>query len=232
MLENYITKNEISMPRTPNKFISWFEEKLNIAKYLQRDSRKQHLLHQGYTKYFHEELFPLYRLLQNKLETWNDINFIPILGNQNFDVKVESSGYNFPKYIEITQADMNEQEHLRMMYFFEHGSVNMVGKVTKEGTKKTGLKFSVEDECGERSETNLKKKSQIKEAIEKKQKVKENPAGTALLVYFDDYIAFSQDKERKEMDEFLDTMHSLWNNRYMRLFVVGASGKRFWEKEF
>lgn len=230
MLENYITKEEISQPRTPKQFVSWFEEKLATTKQLSHALREQNLLHKGIAKYFYEELFPLYRLLQNKLEAWNDVEFIPILGNQNYDIEVKSDRADFLKYIEITQADMNEDEHFRMRYLLEHGSVNKIGKVSKQGTKRAGLKISVINEAKRHTELNLEKKNQIKKAIEDKQKVKRKPDNTALLVDFDDYIAYSQDEDRKEMNKFLDSVYNLWNKQYVTLFVVGASGKGCWEK--
>ena len=300
-LEDYLTKEEISKPRTPKQFVNWFEEKLSVTKQLRHDLLKQNILHEGIAKYLYEELFPLYRLLQNKLEEWNDVKFTPILGYQNFDVDVKSNRNNFLKNIEITQADMNYDEKNRMMYLFQNetseklknlpnearfpehlknkirhdkskklliykgamsekekgillklskdipyqnsvkelfqksqsssdGSVSMIGKVSAKGTDKIGKTISVENVARKYSELNSEKKVQIHDAIKKKQKVENTPDDTALLVYFDDYIAFSRDGDKKEMEEFLDSIINLWNNQYTSLFLVGASGKGFWER--
>ena len=80
----------------------------------------------------------------------------------------------------------------------------IIGKVSRKGTKRTGLKISVINEFKRHTELNLEKKNMIKKAIEDKQKVKKRPDSTALLVYFDDYIAYSQDEDRKKMNKFLD----------------------------
>ncbi|HAH21599.1 MAG: hypothetical protein A2Y00_05640 [Omnitrophica WOR_2 bacterium GWF2_43_52] len=69
-LENYINKEEISIPRTPEEYILWFEGKLQITKEQREELKTQNILHKGVAKYFYEELFPLYRLLQNKSKTW------------------------------------------------------------------------------------------------------------------------------------------------------------------
>jgi hypothetical protein len=229
MFEDYISRDEISQSRTTKEFINWFGEKLEILKGHREELKKQNLLHQGLAKIFYEELFPLYRLLQHKIEEWHDVKVTCILGNQSFDVKLESNRKDIPQYIEITQADLKENDYLRMRHFCESGSVSMTGEVSHKGTKRTGLQISVEDGFREESELNAKKKSQIEAAIKNKQKVAKRLDGTALLIYFDDYIAFSHDQDRKELSEFLDSTHNLWKDQYTRLFVVGASGKYFWE---
>lgn len=94
--EKYIKKEEISQPRTPGEYIDWFERKLKITKKRREDLKIQNILHKGIAKYFYEELFLLYRLLQNKSKTWQGSSFTPIIGNQNFDVKVDSARKNIP----------------------------------------------------------------------------------------------------------------------------------------
>jgi hypothetical protein len=159
--ENYITKEEASIPRNPKEFIDWFKEKLRITKEYRDELKKQNLLHEGIAKIFYEELFPLYRLLQCKEKEWHDTRIMYVYGNQNFDVEIISSRQDIPRFIEITQSDMNKEEYLRMKYFLEKGSVSMIGSVLKEGNKKTGLKISVEEIATDHSEWNLKKKEQI-----------------------------------------------------------------------
>ncbi|MFA4991290.1 MAG: hypothetical protein WC569_01755 [Candidatus Omnitrophota bacterium] len=229
MLKSYINKNEISQPKTPNEFIEWFEQKLKITKNHREELKKQNILHEGIAKKFYEELFPLYRFLQHKAEEWHDvkINYSP--GNQNFDVEVKSDREFIPKYIEITQADMNENESLRMRYFSKKSTVSMTGKVLKKGTKRTGLRISVDDEAKKRCVLISEKMEQIRIAINKKINVTKRPDSTALLVYFDDYIGFTQNKERQKINVFLSKNES-WKKQYIYLFVVGASGEFFWEK--
>ena len=108
--ESWINKEEIPVPRNPKQFVAWFEEKLRNVEGLRPNLRKQNRLHKGIAKKFYEELFPLYRLLQKKEEAWNDIELIPVLGNQNFDVEIKSCRDDFLEYVEITIAGMGENE--------------------------------------------------------------------------------------------------------------------------
>ncbi|MBU2101989.1 MAG: hypothetical protein KKF80_01190, partial [Candidatus Omnitrophica bacterium] len=180
-------------------------------------------------KKFYEELFPFYRLAQRKSEEWGDVKVTCVLGNQNFDVRLESSDNSIPRHIEITQADRDEEEHLRMLYFLEHSSVTMIGKVTKVGTKRTGLQILVKDEAGEGNKSILEKIGLIQKAIDRKIKVTQRPDMTALLVYFNDYLKYPRGKGQNELDAFLSENES-WKPQYVRLFVVSASGELFWEK--
>ena len=63
-------------------------------------------------------------------------------------------------------------------------------------------------------------------------KVIARPDSTALLVYFNDYTAFRYDEEmsRQEMNIFVDSINFPWSDRYVALYLVGASGKSFYER--
>ena len=230
--ENYINKEEISIPRTPKEYILWFEGKLKITKERREELKTQNILHKGIAKYFYEELFPLYRLIQNKSTIWGNAKFISIVGNQNFDVKVNSDRHDMPEYIEIVVADRDELEHARMEYFLSQGQVNMIGDVLIERNKTLGKKIIVDEEAHSSEEINRKVKDRINSLINKKIMVKERPDKTALLVFFDDYTAFRYDlnKSKSEMDEFLNLIDMPWRGRYSALYIVGASGKSFWER--
>jgi len=229
MLEKYLTESEISQSRTLKEYIEWFDQKLAITKEYREELKKQNILHEGIAKKFYEELFPLYRLAQHKRKEWGNVKVTCVLGNQNFDVKLESSNISVPKYIEITQADRDEEEHLRMLYFLEQGSVTTTGKVTKVGTKRTGLQILVEDKVGESNKSISEKIGRIQEAIGRKTEGKNYPDMTALLVYFDDYLKYPRGKGQKEIDTFLSNNNS-WRSQFVRLLVVSASGELFWEK--
>jgi len=230
-LENYINAEEISTPRTPNEYILWFEKKLKITKTLREELKSQNILHQGIAKIFYEELFPLYRLLQNKLQEWKNARFTPIIGNQNYDVEVKTENNRTPQYIEIVIANMNEIEHARMEYFLENGHVSMVGGVSIERNRRLGKKITVEEEAHSSEEINRKVKDRINSLINKKIMVKERPNNTALLVFFDDYTSFRYDicSSKSEMNTFLDSIKIEWQNRYSALYIVGASGS-FYER--
>lgn len=231
-LEQYISEDEISQPRTAIEYILWFESKLGITKERREELKKQNILHIGVAKVFYEELFPLYRLLQNKLKEWSDLRFKPGVGNQNYDVEVEAGRGGVPQYIEIVVADRNEEEHARMEYFLNYGQVNMIGDVLIMRDKKNGKTISVDEEAHSSAEINRKIENRISELINKKMAVTERPNNTALLVFFDDYTAFRYDlyTSKPNMDAFLDSIKVCWQNRYSALYVVGASGNSLWQR--
>jgi len=71
-LEEIITIEEICSPRTPTQFLEWFENKLSEMK--ETDGiNDQVILREGIGKFFYEEVFPLFRLLQNKKDAWSNL---------------------------------------------------------------------------------------------------------------------------------------------------------------
>jgi len=228
-LEEIITIEEICRPRTPTQFLEWFEDKLREIK--ETDViNDQVILREGIGKFFYEEVFPLYRLFQNKKDTWSNLKFKNVYGNQPFDVEIfGSKECEFPSFLEITIADQNYEDHLRMRYFTEHGHVCMTGSVTYTGSKKTGLNVSVANEAREHTEMNQEKKDLIRIAITRKTS-KAYPENTGLLVYFDDYVVFSRYKDKTVMDGFLDELDVGWTDKFSALYLVGASGNQIWER--
>ena len=228
----WINKDEISHARTAEEYILWFENKLKITKERREELKESNILHKGIAKIFYEELFPLYRLLQNKLKEWSDVRFRPIIGNQNYDVEVNSEKNKTPQYIEIVVADRNEAEHARMEYFLDHGQVNMVGDVAIMREKKNGKIIRVDEEAHSSEEVNQKIENRIHALINKKMTVKQRPNNTALLVYFDDYTAFRYDVDnsKPEMNSFLNSLKIQWQKRYSALYMVGSSGQSFFER--
>ena len=228
-LEDFMSKDEIAQSRMPEEYISWFEGKLNIIKQRREELKQQNILHQGVSKYFHEELFPLYRLLQNKLEDWEQAKFLPVIGGQNYDVKVNTNRSDVPQYIEITITDRDEEQHNRMEYFLKHGEVDLLGAVSI--SRKPIRKIQVEGGLLDERKINQGQKNRIQESIVKKTKVVKRMEGTALLVYFDDYTYFRYDRpeSKQEMGLFLASINTEWQKQYTQLYVVGASGKSFWQ---
>jgi len=203
--EKYFNEGEIELSRTAEEFIRWFEGKLAITKEKREELREQNLLHVGIAKIFYEELFPLYRFLQNKREEWRVESFAPVLGNQNYDVAIQTSREDVPKYIEIIITDMDKDEYFRMKCLVKDRSVEMGNRDVK---------------------------ALIVKSIDKKMSVVERPQNTALLIYFDDYVDFRFDDEtaKFKMNSFIDSLRLPWKERYAALYVVGASGKSFYER--
>jgi hypothetical protein len=227
-LEEIITIEEICSPRTPAQFLEWFEDKLREMKETE-GINDQVILREGIANFFYKEVFPLYRLLQNKKDAWRDLKFKNVYGDQPFDVEIFGSKENeLPSFLEITIAEKYE-DHLRRRYFTEHGHVCMTGPVGYTGTKKTGLNISVANEVGDLVEMNQEKKDLIRNRIAQKTS-KAYPKNTGLLVYFDDYVAFSRYKDKAIMEGFLDELDVDWTDKFSALYLVGASGNQMWER--
>ncbi len=213
---------------TPQQFVGWFDQKL--AESRRREFRRSALLHEreGGWKLFYEELFPLYRLLQKKLLDWSDVEFKPLPGNQpGVDVEVKSRRSPFFRYIEITQADMDQEERWRTEAFSEHGSVTLGTPVSKENGR-----ISVGNDPVDCADLRQEKVRLIRIAIKRKIKrfSRSRSDDIALLIYFDDCLYPFEDADGdKEVDALLDSVSNIWSS-YTRLFLVGAR-EGYWERQ-
>ncbi len=79
-----------------------------------------------------------------------------------------------------------------MLTLHETGQVSGLGRVQKSGTKRTGRKVDVKAEMVSQQDILAKEARLISDAIENKLG-KDYPAQTALLVAFDDTMAFGRD---------------------------------------
>ena len=228
MLEALITPDEIEQDRSPDDFVDWFERFLEATQG-DRSLREQILLRRGIAKPVYEEVFPLYRLLSQKRPPWREKKFRNILGNQPFDVIVTPGGGLFD-LIEITVADIDRAEAMRMEVFVAQGRVPAAAPVTWSGTKRTGHHVEISEDMQLHSGLIEKKKSQIIAAVERKCR-KTPKVSSALLVYFDDYVCFADEADMPVMREILETVRPVWQGRFRALYIVGASGKHIWEDE-
>lgn len=228
MLEQLVTPDEIAQDRSPADFVVWFERFLEKTRG-DEGCRREILLRQGLAKPVYEEVFPLYRLLDLKRTAWSERRFRNVLGNQPYDVSVTPAVPGSFAFIEITTADNDQAEALRMEVFVEKGAVSGIGPVTWSGTKRTRRSVEISEDMQLHSDLLKKKRNQIVAAIERKSQ-RDYPAGTALLVYFDDYVAFADPDDQPVMQEVLAATREVWRSRFCTLFIVGASGKRFWEE--
>lgn len=226
MLEDFISAEEIQRARTPEEFIAWFEQYLN-GPGSDNQHREQILLRRGIAKTMYEEVFPLYRLLQHQREQWANRTFRNVIGSQSYDVEVApTDGGSFSK-IEITVADADQAEALRMEEFVAKGHVSALGPVTWTGTKRTGRSVTISDDAQSHVELVRRKRAQIQTAAARKC-AWDYPTHTALLISFDDYVAFADPDDTTVMEELLADLANLWRPKFARLWIVGNSGKRLW----
>lgn len=223
-----ITSDEIGVARYPSEYINWFESYLEKTR-TNKSFRKRIIKRNGIFKEVYEEVFPIYRLLQKFGLEWSDCRFRNVIGSQNYDVDITGEGDQPFDFIEVTVADATHKEQLRMDYFAEHGTVSFTGDVSWTGTRKTGHDIQISEDMSLHRDLNNKKLTGITDAIAKKSK-KEYRDNTALLVYFDDYTAFSDEHDEEQFKTFFERLDDCWQSKFSELFIIGASGKNCWRK--
>ncbi len=107
------------------------------------------------------------------------------------------------------------------------GGVSLLADVS---FSKKGKGIQIKEEMRSSRETIQKIQSEIANLIDDKI-THERPDSTALLVYFDDYIVnHNSDEWKAKMSHFINSINISWQNKFLSLYVIGASGKSFWEK--
>lgn len=136
-LEELLSEPEIQTPRRPHIFLEWFEALLRRIHAINDDQlNRQVLTRAGIAKQMYEELFPLYRLLQEKRNEWASISVRNVLGNQAGDVEIISHGADsgkIPEKLEITYAVSGRDHMLRMGHLADHGWTSMSGPLSELG---------------------------------------------------------------------------------------------------
>lgn len=100
-------------------------------------------------------------------------------------------------------AHEGEDEYLRMRYLHETEEVSGLGKVTKHGTKRTGLSIEVQSEMVSQAEVIERESKLLSDAIERKL-AKSYPKNTLLLIAFDDVMAFDRKDNIQRMEVILE----------------------------
>ena len=236
-LEKILTREECEQTRTTQNLGAWVDEKITLFHMLSKKNdviKRKLLLHEGIFKKFYEEIYPLSLFAQHYYKGCTDIFFKPEIGNQNFDAIILDCLKEPIHEIEITQAHAGHPEYLRMKYFLKHGHVNPLGDVVYSGTKRSGHVIVVENEAIDHPKIIEDSLILIEKAIRKKANRSKNNHNidTLLLIVFDDFIAFRPDgkeEERKILVKFINDKIYLLKPNFDRVFLVGWSGKSFYE---
>ena len=100
-----LTAEEMIIPRTPTELNRWVEGKCRL--FADRPEAKAWvLLHQGLSKKFHEEIYPLSLFVMHFYTGRSDIHCIPNLDNRDFDAIILDYSVSPPSElkVEITSA--------------------------------------------------------------------------------------------------------------------------------
>lgn len=231
MAEDFVTAEEIEKERTSDELAVWIESKISaIAAHA--GGKEAIRLRRGLCKKLVEEVYATSIFAKHKYASEPLVRFLPVLGNQQYDVRVRDMRVTPPfiHYLEVTQAHEGEQDYLRMLELTRKGHVWASGNVTKKGTKHTGIELTVDSSAKSMSEHIDRGTKLIKEAVERKAGGRYN-SNTSLVVMYEDTIAFQDEQERLELDSFMRTLLPKSNLEFDRLYLVGWSKQNFHEYE-
>lgn len=229
--QSILIKEEMVVERTPKELTAWVERKLLEFKGF--DCLKERvLLHKGLFKKFYEEVYPLNIFVNKLYKERSDVGCTSNLDNQDFDAVICDYSFSPPHKlrVEFTCAIEYPDEHMRMKYFLGHGHVNVYGKLSYTGTKKTGHKIHVENEMIDRDVLLQKKFLLIKKAAEQKsmlRKLKKYGRKHVLVIFFDDCFLFNSEDDVRLLENFVKTNVLPIPLNFKAVYVLGLSGKTF-----
>jgi len=139
------------------------------------------------------EAFPIGLFAARYFEASDQVRIGLKIGNQNFDALVEDrrSTSSAVEHIEVTIAGDGEEDYLRMRALHERGEVSGLGRLTKTGTRRTGLTVTVASEMVSQQQVLTNERARVARAIERKLG-KPYPDNTVLVLAFDDTMAFDR----------------------------------------
>jgi hypothetical protein len=213
-----LTSQVLEQPQTAGAYLDWVKGLIKRVKSEDPDGLRKIMLRIGLAKELMQEAFPIGLFASKYFEGSSQVEIALKVGSQGYDAVVndqreKSSGIT---YIEVTFASEGEIDYLRMLTLHETGQVSGLGRVLKTGTKKTGLVVKVENEAVSQAEILAKERSVVSEAIERKL-AKAYPAGTALLVAFDDTMSYDRADNIANIEFVLDSYRE-----QLRVFRVVA----------
>lgn len=192
MAHSILTHGLLEEQHTAADYLPWVkllislvkEEPDGLARIRQRVGLANELLN---------EAFPIGLLAATFFGASDQVRLALKVGSQPYDATVSDLRPNGTsiQYIEVTVAGEGEDDYLRMLTLQECGHVSGLGRVTKSGTKKTGLNITVESAMVSQTEVLDRERNSIAGAIERKL-TKSYPPHTLLLVAFDDTMAFDR----------------------------------------
>jgi hypothetical protein len=216
----FVTKQELEMPRSAAQLLAWAEEKISSIGKTDRGKRAIRF-RKGLCKTLVEEALPLGIFCAHYFKASRCVTIQHIVGNQNYDAIVTDARVRKSPitYLEVTQAHGGQTEHLRMIELERRGSVNVLGRVKKRGTKHTGITVDIENEAKPHHDVVAAEKDRITKAVERKAG-KSYPKGTGLIIVFDGYVAFRNSEDAEDLRQFAKkNLQSKVTNFYLAALV-------------
>jgi hypothetical protein len=193
------------------------------SKELRKTSRSPGRLWKKYI----EEILPLAHLGQHLFPGSPDVQCQPILrdsGNCDAIITFPDGSKTTSLFVEFTYAKDGHEDSLRMEVLKDKGRVNLLGKVTYSGTKKTGHHIDVEDEAVFRPSILEKHRRLIIDRVKAKS-IKRYSPDHILVVVFDDYTGIRSEPEMADLKSYLASEMDLSALDFRGLYLLGSSGK-------
>lgn len=235
VLGRLLTKEEMVLPRTPSELAAWVDEKCD-AFADNEEARAWVLLHQGLSKKFHEEAFPLSRFVSHVFSRREDVRCALNLDDRDFDATIFDYSVSPASElkVEITSAINGHGEYLRMKLLLEHGHVSAWGTVRAKGTERSGHEIEIDDEIVDHQFLMNTTFLLIKKAVERKSMTNKeaNRYGSShiLIITFDDWCWFKP-KDASTLRLFLRKKIAKIPLNFAMVYVVGLSGKTCFQVE-
>lgn len=226
----FITKEELTVKRTPQELVKWVECKFQEITQQEGGSQaiRKREKRDGLLKQFIEEIYPLSILASFLFDGRNDITLQPVIGNQNYDAVITDYAFSPPheNKLEITLAEDKEYLVREMLQAKRYAPIT--GEIKKKGTKHTGEEYCYS--IGVRSlEDYLNKQIELlSQALERKLKNKYERNTSLLMMFFDAGTSFDETDIREPLSSFIkDELWSKAEQQFSVLYLVSSSKKIF-----
>jgi hypothetical protein len=177
--------DECRIERTPRKLRRWVDEQFQIIG-ATREGKSAIRLRTGPLKQFVEEVYPLSLWAATLYGEREDVTIQWAGDTSPFDARIRIFSHSqlHESQLEITVACNGHEDHLRMAYANEHGSVPLTGAVTSIGTR-VNRRIEVTFEARSHGAITGDVCRHVRDAIKGKVR-KTYPSRTSLLVMVDD----------------------------------------------
>lgn len=189
MATSVLTREVLEEVHTAAEYLQWARALIALVRE-EQDGIERIRLRIGLAKELMNEAFPLGLLASKYFAESDEVRIQLKIGNQTHDAIVSDTRARVSpvKFVEATLASEGEDDYLRMRVLHEQGHVSGLGRVTKSGTQRTGLKIQVEPQAVSQAEVLQRERTCVVQALERKLG-KSYPANTLLLVGFNDEMA-------------------------------------------
>lgn len=192
MTTSVLSPAELEETHTAADYLQWVQGLISRVQ-SEPNGQEQIRLRRGLAHELMNEALPIGRLAIKYFGASERVRISLKIGNQTFDASVtdERNDSSLVQYIEVTTAGDGEDDYLRMRVLHERGEVSGLGRVTKSGTKKSGLSIDVAAEMAPQREVLRRERDRLSKAINRKLG-KSYPPNTLLLLAIDDTMAFDR----------------------------------------